>query len=94
LLADFREMFERVRESTAGRVADYIPQLGRVNPEQLAVAVCTVDGQRLSLSDAEVNFCLQSVSKPVNYCLALEEHGEAGCTGTSAASRAGAVSTS
>ena len=63
--------------SLAGRVADYIPQLGRVNPEHLAVAACTVDGQRLALGDAEVNFCLQSVSKPVNYCLALEEHGEA-----------------
>jgi glutaminase len=77
LLADFREMFERVRENAAARVADYIPQLGRVNPEQFAVAACTVDGQRLALGDAEVNFCLQSVSKPVNYCLALEEHGEA-----------------
>src|SRR5262245_49742251 len=77
LLADFQEMFERVRENTAGRVADYIPQLGRVNPEQLAVAACTVDGQRLALGGAGVNFCLQSVSKRVNYCLALEEHGEA-----------------
>src|SRR6516162_3824884 len=37
LLADFQEMFERVRENTTGRVADYIPQLGRVNPEQFAV---------------------------------------------------------
>jgi glutaminase len=77
LRADFQEMFDRVRESTAGRVADYIPQLGRVNPEQFAVAACTVDGQRLALGDAGTNFCLQSVSKPVNYCLALEEHGEA-----------------
>jgi glutaminase len=77
LLTDFQEMFARVRENAAGRVADYIPQLARVNPEQFAVAVCTVDGQRLALGDAGVNFCLQSVSKPVNYCLALEEHGEA-----------------
>jgi glutaminase len=77
LLADFQEMFERVRKNTAGRVADYIPQLARVSAEQFAVAACTVDGQRLALGDAEVNFCLQSVSKPVNYCLALEEHGEA-----------------
>jgi glutaminase len=75
-LADFQEMFERVRKNTAGRVADYIPQLGRVNPEQFAVAACTVDGQRLALGDTSVNFCLQSVSKPVNYCLALEEQGE------------------
>jgi glutaminase len=77
LLADFHEMFDLVRENTGGLVADYIPQLGRVKPEQFAVAVCTVDGQRLALGDARVNFCLQSVSKPVNYCLALEEHGEA-----------------
>jgi glutaminase len=77
LLADFQEMFEHVRENTTGRVADYIPQLGRVNPEQFAVAACTVDGQRLALGNAEVNFCLQSVCKPVNFCLALEEHGEA-----------------
>src|SRR5262249_27890722 len=77
LLADFQEMFERVRANSAGRVADYIPQLGRVNPEQFAVAACTVDGQRLALGDAEIAFCLQSVSKPVNYCLALEEHGAA-----------------
>ena len=77
LLADIQEMFERVRQNTTGRVADYIPQLARVNPEHFAVAACTVDGQRLALGDAEVSFCLQSVSKPVNYCLALEEHGEA-----------------
>jgi glutaminase len=77
LLADFREMFERVRKNTTGRVADYIPQLSRVSAEQLAVAACTVDGQRLALGDALVRFCLQSVCKPVNYCLALEEHGEA-----------------
>src|SRR5262249_7193812 len=56
LLADFREMFERVRENTDGGVADYIPQLGRVDPEQLAVAACTVDGQRLALGDAAVDF--------------------------------------
>lgn len=77
LAADFHEMFDLVRENSGGRVADYIPQLGRLNPEQFAVAACTVDGQRLALGDAGVNFCLQSVSKPVNYCLALEEHGEA-----------------
>src|SRR5262249_25012920 len=78
LLADFQEMFERVRENTAGRVADYIPQLGRVHPEQLAVAACTVDGQRLALGDAPVNFCLQAGSKPVDYFLALREDRHAG----------------
>ncbi len=56
-------------------MADYIPQLRNVDPDQLAIAVCTVDGQRFSLGDAAVGFSIQSVCKPINYCLALEEHG-------------------
>ena len=59
----------------SGTVADYIPQLKRVDPDQLAIAVCTVDGQRFSVGDAATAFCLQSVSKTVSYCLALDEHG-------------------
>jgi glutaminase len=73
---ELRGIFESVSANRDGKVADYIPQLGRVNPEQFAFAVCTVDGQRFSMGDDRVNFCLQSVSKPINYCLALEEHGE------------------
>jgi glutaminase len=34
-----------------------------------------VDGQRFSAGDARTAFCLQSVSKTVSYCLALDEHG-------------------
>jgi integrase len=34
-----------------------------------------VDGQRFSIGDAATAFCLQSVSKTVSYCLALDEHG-------------------
>ncbi len=32
-----------------GVSADYIPQLASVNPEQLAISVCTVDGQRFHI---------------------------------------------
>jgi glutaminase len=75
LTADVTEIFKALGEQRGGAVADYIPQLKRVDPEKFGIAVCTVDGQQFSLGDAQDAFCVQSVCKPVNYCLTLEEHG-------------------
>ena len=75
LAADLTRMYDELLPVRSGTVADYIPQLKRVDPDQLAIAVCTVDGQRFSAGDASAAFCLQSVSKTVGYCLALDEHG-------------------
>ena len=75
LTADLTRMYDELLPVRSGAVASYIPQLKRVDPDQLAIAVCTVDGQRFSAGDAATAFCLQSVSKTVSYCLALDEHG-------------------
>jgi len=75
LSADIIRMYEELLPVRSGSVADYIPQLKRVDPDQLAISLCTVDGQRFSVGDANTTFCLQSVSKIVSYCLALDEHG-------------------
>ena len=60
----------------SGDVASYIPQLARVDPDSFALAMCTVDGQRHQSGDVSTPFSIQSCCKPINYCLALEEHGE------------------
>ena len=70
------EIFVETKKNELGKVADYIPQLARVDPDHFAISICTVDGQRFSLGDSKVNFGLQSSCKPINYCLALEELGE------------------
>jgi glutaminase len=75
LAADITRMYDELLPVRSGTVASYIPQLKRVDPEQLAIAVCTVDGQRFAIGDAATAFSLQSVSKTVSYCLALDEHG-------------------
>jgi glutaminase len=75
LTAGIDRMYRDLLPVRSGAVAGFIPQLKRVDPEQLAIAVCTVDGQRFSVGDARTAFCLQSVSKTVSYCLALDEHG-------------------
>jgi glutaminase len=69
-------IYEVTKVNKSGHVASYIPQLERVNPEYYGVALCTIDGQRHSVGDSALNFCIQSISKPINYCIILEEHGE------------------
>lgn len=75
---DIEKIYQETLEIRDGDVARYIPQLARVEPDQYGVALCTIDGQRTSFGDAQVDFCIQSCCKPINYCLALEEHGEEG----------------
>ena len=72
-----RSIYDEVRTTKDGRVANYIPQLANVDPNKFAISVCTIDGQRFSIGDFEETFSIQSTSKPITYCLALEEHGEA-----------------
>ena len=47
-----------------------------MDPEYWGVAVETIDGQSWAYGDVDVDFSIQSCSKPLTYCLALEEHGE------------------
>ena len=68
-------IYESTNTNVEGGVADYIPQLAKVNPDLYGVALCTVDGQRFEVGDTSEEFCVQSCCKPTTYCLALEEHG-------------------
>lgn len=74
--AEIKILFDQTKKNTSGNVADYIPQLKRVPENKFSVALCTIDGQVYSLGDAEDHFVVQSTCKPINYCLALEEHSE------------------
>jgi glutaminase len=60
-----------------GRVADYIPQLARVDPQKFGMAVATVDGAMYLAGDAQEPFSIQSISKVFTLTLALGKHGEA-----------------
>ena len=73
---ELETIFDQTMANEQGKLANYIPQLERVDPAKYAMAVCTVDGQRFALGDADDYFCVQSCSKPITYCLALDELGE------------------
>ncbi|KAF4108809.1 hypothetical protein G5714_009882 [Onychostoma macrolepis] len=68
-------LYEKARNLSGGLVADYIPQLAKFSPDLWAVSLCTVDGQRHTVGDTKVPFCLQSCVKPLKYAIAVHDHG-------------------
>ncbi|CDW58414.1 glutaminase kidney, mitochondrial [Trichuris trichiura] len=73
---EVEEIYKATQCYTEGKVADYIPQLARVDPNHWGVAVCTVDGQRASWGDSKLPWCLQSISKALSYAIALDILGD------------------
>uniref|UniRef100_A0A1A8QAT2 glutaminase n=1 Tax=Nothobranchius pienaari TaxID=704102 RepID=A0A1A8QAT2_9TELE len=68
------QLYEKAKQLTGGQVADYIPQLAKFSPDLWAVSLCTVDGQRHTVGDTKVPFCLQSCIKPLKYAVAVHDH--------------------
>ncbi|XP_068609401.1 glutaminase kidney isoform, mitochondrial isoform X2 [Brachionichthys hirsutus] len=69
------KMYDSAQQQEAGQVADYIPQLARFSPDLWGVSLCTIDGQRHSVGDTKVPFCLQSCVKPLEYAIVLHDLG-------------------
>ncbi|MBT0810077.1 glutaminase [Litoribacter ruber] len=72
---DIIEIFEQVAPHTEGTPDEDLFPEGLENPP-FAVSICTIDGQLLQLGDHHLSFSVQSISKPINYGIALEERGE------------------
>jgi glutaminase len=71
-LAAIHQQYQEVRE---GKVADYIPELAKADPEWFAISVVTTQGHAFDVGDFRQTFSIQSVSKPFVFGLALEDHG-------------------
>ena len=69
------EVLDGLREDRAGAVADYIPELAAAEPDQLGIALTTALGRTYTAGDADVEFTIQSISKPFAYAAALMDRG-------------------
>ncbi len=72
VLNDLHLKYKLVRDGT---LANYIPELAKVNPDLFSICIITVDGQVYEVGDYNHLFTLQSISKVFVYGMALEEHG-------------------
>ena len=69
------EIYESLCTNENGKVADYIPELARVNPNMFGISVCDVNGNIINKGNTDRYFCLQSCSKPLSYCIAHDLYG-------------------
>ena len=72
-----REAFDRFKNDTGGKNADYIPYLAQVDSKLFGIAIVTTDNQVVSTGDITYSFSIQSISKVYSQALAMEELGAA-----------------
>ncbi|MFY0605840.1 MAG: glutaminase [Cyclobacteriaceae bacterium] len=78
---EYQEIIERAYAYTNslrdhGRVADYIPELGNVNPEKFGVHMTKIDGSSFGMGDNQEKFSIQSVAKVLSLAFAYKLLGE------------------
>src|SRR6185437_3848601 len=49
---------------TSGSVANYIPELGKAEPDRFGISLATTDGHVYEVGDTRIPFTIQSMSKP------------------------------
>lgn len=70
ILSNNRTLFNQ------GKVADYIPELGKANARDIALSVVNCDGTIISTGDVNQKFTIQSISKIIALMIAVKENGE------------------
>ncbi|MGL5235590.1 MAG: glutaminase A [Empedobacter falsenii] len=59
-----------------GKVADYIPELGKMQADKIAFSVVNENGKVINVGDINQKFTIQSISKIIALMIAITEKGE------------------
>lgn len=66
---------EILKGDNLGTVASYIPELAKVNPDQLGICLITKEGVAYSCGDAQTPFSIQSIAKVLSLSLVFSKIG-------------------
>lgn len=73
---ELKQLVDEARKYTKeGKVADYIPELGKANKKDLSIAISYPDGRCISAGDIDKKITLQSISKVLSLALVLMDRG-------------------
>jgi glutaminase len=69
------DAYNKYKDVTDGKNADYIPALAEVDSKVFGIALVTADGQVFTKGDLDTKVSIQSVSKVFTLALVIEEKG-------------------
>ncbi len=72
---DYNKIFEDIytelsKIDSKGVVAEYIPELSKIDPNKFGVQLTTVEGDKFAFGDWDERFSIQSIAKVFSYVLA------------------------
>ncbi len=73
--AALKAAYAKYKDLQEGAVADYIPELAKVDPKIFGIAVVTVDGKVYTIGDITSEVSIQSVSKVFTMAKVMDELG-------------------
>ena len=76
--------YDRCKNETGGKNADYIPYLADVPSNLFGIAACLPDGDVVAVGDTDYKFGIESVSKVPTAILAMNQYGARRCSARSA----------
>lgn len=79
-MMDYQKILSDIQEEirpylSQGRVANYIPALAKINPNQFAMSITLFDGTTYNIGDFNTKFSIQSISKVFTFTKALNIYG-------------------
>lgn len=69
-----QQAFDRYKETTDGKNADYIPYLANVDKNLFGISICLANGEIIEIGDTTFNFGIESVSKVFTAILAMRQY--------------------
>ncbi|MBC8391320.1 MAG: glutaminase A [Deltaproteobacteria bacterium] len=69
------DAYEKYKDVTGGKNADYIPYLAKVDPNLFGIAIVTINGDVYEIGDSKFSFAIESISKVFTLCRVIQDLG-------------------
>ena len=70
-----QEAYDKFKNVTSGKNADYIPYLANVDSKLYGISIVTADGKVYEVGDTKYEYGIESISKVFMLCMAMQQIG-------------------